>query len=208
MPAARQRSRSPCMACAVSATSGSRRSPSFSRSRIACAASNPPISGIWRSISTRSNGALADASMASTASRPFSTALTSCPRFRSSVVTSLRLTGLSSATRTWSGRSRRAPTRSTAGSALSWRTATPKRRVSASSRSECLIGLVSNASMSLSLAPRRCRLAGRPTSASRWAASPGASSRRTRRASMKPSTSGIWQSEIITSKGAPAPTAA
>ena len=32
----------------------------FSRSRIACAASKPPISGICRSISTTSNGALAD----------------------------------------------------------------------------------------------------------------------------------------------------
>ena len=59
MPAARQRSRSPCIACAVSATIGSRRRcRAFSRSRIACVASNPPISGICRSISTTSNGAL------------------------------------------------------------------------------------------------------------------------------------------------------
>ena len=63
-------------------------------------------------------------------------------------MTSLRLTGLSSATRTWSGRGRRTrrrvrpPARSVRAAS-----ATPKSRDSASSRSECLTGLVRNASM-------------------------------------------------------------
>ena len=55
-------------------------------------------------------------STASTATRPFSTASTLWPRFLSSVVTSLRFTGLSSATSTCSGRARSRADRSTAGS--------------------------------------------------------------------------------------------
>ena len=56
MPAARQRSRSPVIACAVIATIGTCAPVSRSRSRMAAVASRPPISGIWTSMRIASNG--------------------------------------------------------------------------------------------------------------------------------------------------------
>lgn len=53
MPASRQRSRSPCLAFAFSATIGVRCSGGSSE-RILRAASKPSVSDIWQSISTRS----------------------------------------------------------------------------------------------------------------------------------------------------------
>ena len=50
MPAARHRSRSPDIACAVNAMIGTWPPVSRSRARIAAVASSPPISGIWTSI--------------------------------------------------------------------------------------------------------------------------------------------------------------
>ena len=77
MPAARQRSRSPSMALAVSAQMvWWRLSPS--RLRITAVASKPSMSGIWQSISTRSYLRF---SSASTASRPFTTASAAKPSF-------------------------------------------------------------------------------------------------------------------------------
>ena len=69
MPAARQRSRSPGIAFAVSATIGARRPfEPASRPRMARVASKPSITGIWQSISTRSKRAF---DSAATASAPF-----------------------------------------------------------------------------------------------------------------------------------------
>ena len=51
MPASRQRSRSPFMACAVMATMG-RCSVPRSRLRIAAVAAKPSSSGIWQSMNT------------------------------------------------------------------------------------------------------------------------------------------------------------
>ena len=55
MPAAKQRSRSPSMAFAVSAMMGTRALPeASSRRRISAVAVNPSMTGIWQSISTAS----------------------------------------------------------------------------------------------------------------------------------------------------------
>ena len=70
MPASRYRSRSPCMACAVSATIGRCVPEARSASRIAAVASSPPITGICTSISTRSNVPRPDRSSAASAAWP------------------------------------------------------------------------------------------------------------------------------------------
>ena len=67
-------------------------------SRIRAVAVRPSISGMWQSISTRSNGRFVSAS---TASRPFSTMVVVHPSSSSIVNATSRLTGLSSASRTW-----------------------------------------------------------------------------------------------------------
>ena len=133
------------------------------------------------------------------ASRPFSTAFTVWPRFLSSVVTSLRFTGLSSATSTCSGRARRAADPFDGRLRRPCLVATPKTAPSASSRSECLTGLVRNASTPSGAARiSRVGLPDRGQHHDRHLRERGARCL-TRRASMKPSTSGIWQSVIMTS---------
>ena len=97
MPAARQRSRSPAMACAVMATIGVRRPVAGSASRMRRVASKPSISGICTSIRMRSKSARRAA--ASTASRPFIAWVSECPRFSRMPVASARLITLSSASR-------------------------------------------------------------------------------------------------------------
>ena len=68
MPAARHRSRSLVIACAVIATMRMCWPVSRSRCRIATVASRPPMTGICRSISTRSK---VSRSSRASASRPF-----------------------------------------------------------------------------------------------------------------------------------------
>src|SRR5438477_284503 len=96
MPAARQRSRSPLIACAVIAMILVRSPVSISRARIAAVASKPPISGICTSIRITSNRVRA---AASTAWRPSATTVTSCPRLESRPTATRWLTMVSSATR-------------------------------------------------------------------------------------------------------------
>ena len=83
------------------------RTPSFSHSRIALRRLEPTHLGHLQvhqhDVERR---ALVQTATAATALRPFSTAFTLWPRFLSSVVTSLRLTGLSSATSTCSDAAR------------------------------------------------------------------------------------------------------
>ena len=88
---------SPLIACAVMARI--RRCPPVPRSRrrISAVASNPSISGICTSISTRSKVSRASASIAS---RPLATAVTSWPRLTSRPTATRWLTTLSSATST------------------------------------------------------------------------------------------------------------
>jgi hypothetical protein len=102
-------------------------------------ASRPFISGICTSMSTTSNlRPVADVATSS-AERPLSTAEIRWPRFCNSRVTSLRFTWLSSATRMRSGRTRARTARVDDGGR---RVETPNAVTSASSKSECLTGLL------------------------------------------------------------------
>ena len=95
-PAARHLSRSPFMACAVSAMIGKCRPEICSLARTARMACSPSMTGICTSISTRSG---LSRSMALSASWPFSTTLTVLPCFSSSFLARSRLTALSSASK-------------------------------------------------------------------------------------------------------------
>ena len=149
MPAPRQRSRSPFIACAVTPTMGTRPPRPVSSPRIALVASRPSISGICTSMRMTSNRS---ACVRASASRPLCATVTSCPAFSRMVRATRWFTGLSSASRT---RSRRPwITSGTSFAEISWEE--PRTVMIASSSSDCLIGLTSVSWMPAFLARAAC----------------------------------------------------
>ena len=203
MPAARQASRSPCIAFAVSATIGRRARPvSRSRARQVVVADRPSITGIWQSISTTSKRV---ADICSSASAPLPATLAVTPRVASSSVARSWLIRLSSTSST------RRPSRPElvagdvpAGVASS-RGATPASS-SRSVRRSCdwRTGLESRTS-----GASRSRSGISASSSSELSSTAGAArvrgSARNARSRSTPSESGSWPSRISTSGGATPP---